>query len=154
VTAVSRFFSPRRIGVTAALLLLLAVPLAFCACYRIWSLHDLRVYRTMIRECHPVCEELHWGRVRPGQEVEEVIGATKPLGVERYGPFVRLSYQQGLSFSGVTIVAKNGRLAGASAWSCTWDRVFFNTLTDEDQQAFRDAHEAHREALRQRRRGE
>jgi hypothetical protein len=102
----------------------------------------------MSRECHPVWKDLHWGRIQPGQDVEEVIAATKPARVERYGEFVRLNYQEGLYFTGVTITAKNGRLASAVAWSCTWNRVFFDELTREDWAAYSAAYEAHWQPIR------
>lgn len=97
----------------------------------------------MRRECHPVWEDLHWGRVHSGQDVDEVIAATKPVRVERYGEFVRLSYHEAISYTGVTIIAKNGRLAIATSWSCTWHRVFFDESTPEDRRALSDACETH-----------
>jgi hypothetical protein len=105
----------------------------------------------MSRECHPVWQDLHWGRIHSGQNVEEVIASTKPVRVERYGAFVRLNYQNGLCFAGVTITAKNGRLASAAAGSCTWDRVFFDELTQEDWKAYSDAYDAHWRRIRQKR---
>jgi len=105
----------------------------------------------MSRECHPVWEELHWGRVHKGQDVEEVIKSTNPVRVGRYGDFVSLDYQEGLCFTGVTVTAKNGRLASAAAWSCTWDRVFFNELTEEDWKAYSNAREAHWPPIRKKR---
>lgn len=114
----------------------------------------MQVYQMMSRECHPVWQDLHWGRVHVGQDVEDVIEATAPVSVERIGAFVLLNYQGGdglLHFTGVTITAKNGRLAGAAAWSCTWDRVFFDELTQEDRQAFADAYKAHRQPLKKER---
>jgi hypothetical protein len=117
--------------------------------FRIWGWHDLVVYTLMSRECHPVWQDLHWGRVHAGQDVEEVIAATKPVCVERYGRFVRLGYQEGLHFTGITILAKDGRLASAGAWSCTWKRVFFDALTPEDEKAFLDAYEAHWRPIRE-----
>lgn len=105
----------------------------------------------MSQECHPVWRELNWGRIHAGQNVEQVIADTRPVEVERYGEFVRLNYQEGLYFTGVTIIAKNGRLASATAWSCTWARVFFDDLTADDWKAYSDAYEAHWEPLRKRR---
>ncbi len=111
--------SRRWFQVPAALLLLLAgVTLACAWHYGIWSWRDLQVYRSMQRECHPVWEELHFGRIRAGQDVEEAIARTRPPVVERFGEFVLLSYQdprEGIHVTGVTVVAKGGRLAAASA---------------------------------------
>lgn len=146
-----RLRSKRWLALVAGLvLLLLAVSTAGASHYRVWSWRDLRAYRAMGRECHPAWRELDSGRVAAGQDVEAVISATKPVWVERYGEFVRLHYQEGLSFTGVTVVAKSGRLAGAAAWSCTWDRMFFDELTPDDHQAFRDAYKAHWQPIRKR----
>jgi hypothetical protein len=145
-------FSKRWVKLSAGFVLLLLVALTSCAWYfRIWSWHDLQVYRMMSQECHPVWRELHWGRIHQGQDVEDVIATTNPVRVERYGEFVRLNYQDYLYFTGVTITAKNGRLACATAWSCTWDRLFFNELTQEDWQAYSDAYEAHWRPIRKQR---
>ena len=147
-----RVLSNRWFKLSAGLLLvLLAVATASAWYFRVWSWPDLRAYQGMSQECHPVWRELHWGRIHAGQDVEEVIAATKPVRVERYGEYVRLSYQEGLSFTGITITAKNGRLASAAAGSCTWDRVFFNELTHDDWKAYEDAYEAHWQPIRRKR---
>ena len=147
-----RIFSKRWFKLPAVLLVaLLAVTLGCASYFRVWSWRDLRAYQGMSQECHPVWRELHWGRIHTGQDVERVIADTQPARVERYGEFVRLNYQQGLSFTGVTITAKNGRLATAAAGSCTWDRVFFNELTEDDWKAYSDAYEAHWRPIRKKR---
>ncbi|MGL4549798.1 MAG: hypothetical protein ACRC33_01315 [Gemmataceae bacterium] len=99
----------------------------------------------------PGGRELSSGRVHAGQDVERVIESTNPPRVERYGGFVRLNYQPGLSFTGVTVTAKNGRLASAVAWSCAWDRVFFDELNADDWEAYSDAYDAHWQPIRKKR---
>jgi hypothetical protein len=146
---VVRLFSKRWFKLSVGFVLLALFALTACAWYfRIWSWRDLQVYRMMSRECHHVWQDLHWGRVHSCQNVEDVIATTKPVRVERYREFVRLNYQKGLCFTGVTITAKNGRLASAVAWSCTWDRVFFDELTQDDWKAYSDAYEAHWQPIR------
>lgn len=131
------------------LLVMLSIGLVGCAWYfRIWSWHEFKVYGYMSHECHPVWRDLHWGRIRAGDDVEDVIAMTNPVRVERYAEFVRLNYQQGLSFTGVTITAKNGRLASAWAWSCCWDREFFDELTRADHKAYGEAYETHWRPIR------
>ena len=119
------------------MLVVLAVGTACAWHLRIWSSHDLLVYSEMSRECHPVWRDLHAGRIRAGQNVEEVIAVTKPGRVARYGKFVELS------FTGVTLVAKDGHLANASAGSCTWDHVFFDEFTPAERTEYADAWVAH-----------
>src|ERR1700733_9063061 len=124
-----RFLFSRWLRAFAGLAIFLFLGLLATAWYfRIWSWHDLQVYQMMDQECHPVWKDLHWGRVYSGQDVEEVIVATKPVRVERYGEFVQLSYQDGLCFTGITIMARRGRLACARAAGCTWDRMFLDEL--------------------------
>ena len=150
-----RLLFNRWFRLSAGLVLVLLTAVLSCAWYfRVWSWRDFQVYQMMSRECHPVWKDLHWGNVHAGQDVEDVIAITKPIRLERYGRFVRLNYQGGdgfLHFTGVTITAKNGRLARAAAWSCTWDRVFFDEFTREDWQAYSDAYEAHWQPIRKKR---
>jgi hypothetical protein len=157
-TIVKRVLSNRRFKISVGLALVLAAALVACAGYfRVWNWHDLHVYREMSKECHPVWRDLHWGRIRAGQNVDDVIAATEPLQVTRYGEFVELEYQQapgGFAFTGVRIIAKNGRLAGASAGSCCWDRTFFDELSPDDWKAYDDASLAYRQSLRKKREAE
>jgi hypothetical protein len=133
-------FSRRWFKIAAALLVLLAAALLGCASYfRVLTWRDVKVYRAMSRECHPVWQDLHWGRIQPGQAVETVIAQTKPLRVHRFTNFTELSYQEGLSFTGVTIIARDGKLVAAAAWSCTWHRVFFDALSLEEWRVYKAA---------------
>ncbi len=145
-----RFWSHRWVRITAGAAVLLLGSLVFvCWHYHIWSLRDLLVYQAMSRECHPVWKELHAGRVYEGQPVEEVIARTQPVRVERFENCVLLEYQEGLCFTGVTVVARDGRLVSAQAWSCTWERTFFKGWTVADEEGFWKRYWAHLEAMRQ-----
>jgi hypothetical protein len=107
-------------------------------------------YQGMSHDCHPVWKDLHAGHVHQGLPVEEVIAQTHPVRVDRFDGFVVLEYQggQGLCFSGVTIVARDGRLVSAQAWSCTWQRTFFAGWSAAERDAFWQAYLAHQEARR------
>lgn len=135
-------------GLAALVLLAAVVATAGARHFRVWGWRDLRAYQGMSRECHPVWRDLNSGHIAAGQDVEEAIATTRPVSVERYGPFVRLNYQEGMSFTGVTVTAKNGRLVEAAAWSCTWERVFFQQLSPGDAMAYWDAYEAHWRPIR------
>jgi hypothetical protein len=104
--------------------------------FRVWTWKDLKTYQAMSRECHPVWRDLHYGRVHPGQDMEQVIAKTAPVRVLRLGRFTMLSYQEGLCFTGVTIHARDGKVAAASAWSCTWRRTFFEEFSAEDEKDY------------------
>jgi hypothetical protein len=129
-----RLFAKRWVRRSLGTLLALTLaPLAVAAYCGVWSKDDFKAFVGMCTECHPVWRDLHWGRIRAGQDVEEVIAKTRPTKLERYGDFVDLHYfttdrTDVLHFTGVRILARNGRLAGASAWSCTWHRSFFDEL--------------------------
>jgi hypothetical protein len=113
--------------------------LAFCWTHRVWSLNEWRVYQAMDAHCHPVWRELHFGRIRAGDPVDEVIAGTKPIRVKRAGGWVVLSYQEypgGLCFTGVTVAAYEGRLVCAYAWSSAWVRQFFDVMSEEQRAEF------------------
>jgi hypothetical protein len=91
----------------------------------------------MEQECHPAWRDFHFGRVRAGDPVEEVIARTEPVQVERIGRWVVLRYNRGgLSFTGLTAVAYDGQMVGAYAWSCTWVRQFFDIMSPEQRTEF------------------
>jgi hypothetical protein len=129
---------------SAILLLLLLTTVLGLAWYtRTWTSADLLSLEGMRRECHPVWSDLFWRRIGPGQDVEEVIAATKPLEIRRYGDFVLLEYQRGLCCTGVYILARQGKLINAEAGSCCWRRTFFDLRIAQDHADFETAYEAH-----------
>ncbi len=137
-----RLFTKRLVRNASLIFLVLALSvLATAQYYRIWSFRDYHFYIGMHRECHPVCQDLYHQRINPGDDVEEVIASTNPVRVERFENYIRLNYQEGLCFSGVTITAKDGKLVGAAAWSCTWDRTFFDALSQQEWNMFGSAYE-------------
>jgi hypothetical protein len=149
----TRLLASRWLKLSVGLFCCLLISVLSTAWYfRIWSWRDFEIYEMMSRECHPVWKDLHWGRVYSGQDVDEAIAATKPLRVQRYGEWAVLEYQDGgpngLCMTGITITAKKGHLACAWAWSCTWDRKFFEVLTPEDWARLSEARDAHWRSLR------
>lgn len=110
--------------------------LAFCWLHRVWSVNEWRVYKAMDQECHPAWREFHYGRIRTGDRVEEVIARTQPVRVERSGRWVVLYYQSGLRFTGLTAAAYDGQTVCAFAWSDTWVRQFFDIMSEEKRKQF------------------
>jgi hypothetical protein len=109
----------------------------YCSTHRVWTIDQWRVYRAMEVECHPEWRDFHYGSVRAGELVEEVIGRTEPVSVERDGRWAVLKYHRsGLCFTGITAAAYDGRMVGAYAWSCTWTRRFFDTMSDQQCNEF------------------
>jgi hypothetical protein len=114
---------------------------ALCETYRVWSLDGWRVYQAMAVECPPAWRDFHFGRVRAGDPVEVVIVQTQPTTVQRKGHWVVLSYRKeeagtGLLWTGMMAAAYEGQMVCAVAQSCTWTRLFFDNLSDEQCQEF------------------
>jgi hypothetical protein len=114
---------------------------ALCGSYRVWSLDGWRVYQAMASECHPAWRDFHFGRVRAGDPVEVVIAQTRPTTVERKGRWVVLSYLKekrgaGLRWTWMMAAAYDGHMVCALAQSCTWTRLFFDNLSEEQSQEF------------------
>jgi hypothetical protein len=109
-----------------------------CGQYRVWSFRDYTLYRILTKD-YSIGPDLWFGRIAPGQDVEPLIAQSDPYRVARYGPWVELTYYPGsplplpgLPFEGVTVLARDGQLVQAVAWSCTWQRVFFDTLSADE----------------------
>ena len=115
-------------AVTAFLLL---IALAACWRWRIWSLKDYREYQEVCS--YPIGRDLWFGRIGPGRSVKEIMDVAPPHRTQQLDRFTCLVYYPGrppgpgeLPFSGLEVVAKDGRLVRASAGSCTWARLFFD----------------------------
>jgi hypothetical protein len=124
--------------------LILIGVLLMCWHYGIWSWHDWQVYKAMSAECHPVWRDLHAGRIKAGDEVAGLLWRTHPNHVEEFEDVKWLTYGGG--FTGVTIVAKGDKVVSASAWSCTWQRPFFDIIDREEWAAFDKRYSAHLDA--------
>ena len=110
-----------------------------CWIYNVWSLEGWRVYHEMDQNCHPAWQDYQFRRVRAGDPVDEVIARTQPSAVERKGRWVILSYRKesdakGLCWTGMWAAAYDDRMVCASAASCTWTRLFFDDLSEEQCQ--------------------
>ena len=123
---------------------LAALVVSACWYLGIWGYGDLIAYGGMYMECHPVWKDLALRRVYSGQSVDELISLSDPPVVERHGRYVHVNYQNSpefarsenaLQLTGITIVAQDGKLVQAVAWSCAWSHTFFNTLSPQEQRA-------------------
>jgi hypothetical protein len=104
--------------------------------FHVYSMDGLQVYGAMGRECHPVWEDYNFRRIRAGDDVEVVIARTNPITLERKGRWLVLGYQTSGYFTGITAVAYDGKMVFACAWSCSWTRLFFDELTEEQSLEF------------------
>ena len=124
------FLSSKLFWAASVFLVLISIALTFAWWLKIWSYEDYFSYRAMTMHCHPVTRDLVWRKIRAGDSLSIVIEQTNPVSISRNGDFTVLHYQEGLSCTGVGIIAEKGRLIEASAWGCTWERVFFDQLDD------------------------
>lgn len=88
-------------------------------------------------------KDLYGGRIKAGDSVDELIATHPPKDVIRTDRYTVVLY--GGCFEGVTVVAKDGRLASAAIGSCTFGDVFFNTLTPDEEATVYAAFEAERD---------
>lgn len=116
---------------TYAMVVIFAVIAAGAWYFGIWGRDDLIAYYGMSKECHPVWKDLALRQVYHGQPIDEVIERTNPVCVTRHGRFVQVDYQD-FSFTGVQIVAIDGRAVRGLAASCTWDHQFFDGMSEKD----------------------
>lgn len=143
-----RILAKRWFRILGGIFVFMMAALLVCAWqFRIWGISDFEAYQGMRAECHPVWRDLHFGRIQAGDDIEKVILATRPLKIERYGDYVRLSYQAGHCFTGVLIIAKNGKLVYAGAGSCGWKKYFFDEMTEQDITDYDLAYKAHWEPI-------
>jgi len=90
----------------------------------------------------PVAQKLWNGGIKAGDDAEQLIKECRPHTITRYGPWIEMQWFPGgplppgtISFVGISIVAKNGKLvfAGSFADDRVDKRIFFNTLTPADE---------------------
>lgn len=80
----------------------------------------------------PLDRNLATSEVKAGDPVEPFIAKYGSFTVVEVGRYrvLNLPVPHGLiAFEGTTVVAKDGRLASASSWCCSWNIDFFDTLT-------------------------
>jgi hypothetical protein len=97
---------------------------AFCWWHNVWSLDAWTAYRCMEHERHPDWRAYHFGRVRAGDAVDEVLTRTQPNQVVQRGRWTFLQYE------GMGAAAYDGKMVYAVALSCCWTRIFFDELSD------------------------
>ena len=117
---------------TFLLVVIAALILAFVGRqYHVYSWRGWQVYRAMGRECHPVWPEYNFRRIRAGDNLDDVIAKTNPVTMERDGRWVTLGFQTNGHFTGISATAFDGKMVFACAWSCSWVRLFFDELSEE-----------------------
>ena len=111
-------------------LILLVIVAAF---FRINRPRDVLAYYGMAGGCHPVWRQFALRRIHPGDDLAEFLRRNPPSrvvlenGLPTYEYYYPVGAQPaGIPFTGRTVIARDGRLAGSQAWSCTWRFTFFD----------------------------
>lgn len=100
----------------------------------------------------PIAHALWSHQIKAGDSAAELSRDWRPNFVTEFGPWRDMQwYPSGSTFSyvGIDVIARNGHLVSASAFSDDGlnDRTFFDTETTNDKTAFRAAEEAYVQRL-------
>ena len=118
----------RRFTIAAALFIALAI--VCCAFLRISRPADVEAYLGMASECHPVWKQFALRRFSAGDSTAELFRRFPPSRKAEFGRYGVCSYYQssdGIPFTGLAVVTRDGRLLSAETGSCTWRFTFFRT---------------------------
>lgn len=117
--------------------------------FGIHSLTSCSAYWQMYRAYHPIWKDLALRRIQAGRDVSEFAGSYPASWSWRHGAYTSMDFYDNyvpgrpvIYFSGITVIAKEGRLKCAVAWSSTWHHIFFDEFS-------KDEHKNYRESLRQ-----
>jgi len=81
------------------------------------------------------------GRLHLDQPVSDAIQQSHPLHVYNAPPYTFIEFDDVPSLGGLSLIARNGKLAWATYWTCTQSRQFFSNFTPREQEAAFDVYE-------------
>ena len=119
---------------TIAAAVFITLTIACCAFLRIARPADIQAYFGMAGECHPVWKQLALRRFSAGDPAAELFRRFPPNHGEefgRYGVYSYYSSPEGIQFTGLNVVTRDGKLLSAQAASCTWQFIFFRTADSD-----------------------
>lgn len=127
--------TPLRSGCAIGALAALVILAGICAFFRISGPGDFRAFCGMLIEAPSVWQDFAWRRYHPGDSAEDLTRRRQPGATTRFGRYEIYDYFPGdlplgenqLPFAGLTVIARDGKLMTAKAWSCTWRFTFFDT---------------------------
>ena len=102
-------------------------------------------------ETVPISHALWSHKINPGDNVDALIHEWHPHQITRFGRWIEMQWfpvnlpSNSISFIGISVIAKDGQLVQASAYSDDGlnDRTFFNTLTTNDEADFHTGYHAY-----------
>ncbi len=74
---------------------------------------------------NPLIRDFYYGKYRAGTPISELIAAYPNCHIFEFDGFTRLDYNPPLCFEGIGIVAKDGKLASAGLFSCSFGVIIF-----------------------------
>ena len=102
----------------------------------------IQIRSALEQEIHVIWRDLESGKIGAGEPLDSVLALHPTTHVEQFGDYALVRYYKDgdrapgtLSFSGLFLTAKDGRLLSATAASCTWSKEFFDTMSAADQEA-------------------
>jgi hypothetical protein len=136
--AVRKLFRRGVFAFSAFLILLLSLFTFF----RVWSPRDLAAYHGMAAECHPVWRAFALRQFSRGGAITALFAKYPPTERDEFGrygiySFYRGDLKDGIPFTGLTVIARDGRLITATAGSCTWMFTFFETADPQFKQDYK-----------------
>jgi len=103
--------------------------LVSCAFFRIWHPRDIEAYFGMASECHPAWRQFAFRHFGAGDSASDLLQRYPPDRREEFGRYGVYRYYKGdsngIPFTGLSVVARDGKLLSAGAGSCTWRFSFF-----------------------------
>ena len=127
----------RRITTCAVSLCLVAI-LSACSYWRIWSYGDLSLY-LRLRRHSPVAHALWHSEISPREPDRSGHRHVAPNFIDDLGPFLRIDYYPtgdlspgDISLEGTSLTAKDGRLISAGTYGCTFQRIYFDVSTADE----------------------
>jgi len=125
-----------------AAVLTLVVLGASCVFLRISSPRDVEAFLGMASECHPVWKQFAFRRIGAGDPAQELFRRFPPTRRQEFGRYGVYYYSvgssNGIPFTSLSVVTKDGRLISAGSGSCTWEFTFFSAKDPELERQYAD----------------
>src|SRR6185295_5726500 len=114
-----------------AVALFLGILISACVYFRVAYPKDVVAYIGMAQECHPIWKKLALRQINAGDSAADFLADNSPTSRVEFGRYCVYRFAPGeekgyLSFTGLSVIARDGKLIHAGAGSCCWDFTFFD----------------------------
>jgi hypothetical protein len=114
-----------------------------CVFFRIRHPRDVQAYLGMAAEVHPVWREFALRRFGAGSSAKDLVRLHPTRRAHEFGRYAVYEYDADgdgfMSWSGLVVTARDGKLLSAMAGSCQWKFTFFETpdpLIDQEYRKY------------------